>query len=54
MWGATEAWDAALGGKLTFQFTHPVWGATAGYMLPTESDVFQFTHPVWGATPLSA
>ena len=35
----------------SFQFTHPVWGATlsiASSRLSISS--FQFTHPVWGAT----
>ena len=33
-----------------FQFTHPVWGATA-YLCGIQIDnAFQFTHPVWGAT----
>ena len=34
-----------------FQFTHPVWGATASSSSKTERNcLFQFTHPVWGAT----
>ena len=33
-----------------FQFTHPVWGATAGRKKRHIEHVFQFTHPVWGAT----
>ena len=34
-----------------FQFTHPVWGATA-YDIDLIYSIceFQFTHPVWGAT----
>ena len=35
----------------TFQFTHPVWGATI-FASHNKHDtaMFQFTHPVWGAT----
>ena len=37
--------------KLTFQFTHPVWGATPAQPAQIdETNQFQFTHPVWGAT----
>ena len=35
---------------VTFQFTHPVWGATHYAYQPDEHFQFQFTHPVWGAT----
>ena len=34
----------------TFQFTHPVWGATAPQGRGRANGQFQFTHPVWGAT----
>ena len=35
----------------SFQFTHPVWGATGYDVLDSaEIEAFQFTHPVWGAT----
>ena len=35
----------------TFQFTHPVWGATpASLAIAGRLVMFQFTHPVWGAT----
>ena len=33
-----------------FQFTHPVWGATAMLEKDKIQAQFQFTHPVWGAT----
>ena len=34
-----------------FQFTHPVWGATAESVNTVNTNLtFQFTHPVWGAT----
>ena len=33
-----------------FQFTHPVWGATAEVEALKSEIEFQFTHPVWGAT----
>ena len=39
-----------LGFCSSFQFTHPVWGATASLSQPLLVEVFQFTHPVWGAT----
>ena len=35
---------------LMFQFTHPVWGATASKVEDKVRNGFQFTHPVWGAT----
>ena len=34
----------------SFQFTHPVWGATPKNGFCQFSEMFQFTHPVWGAT----
>ncbi len=34
----------------TFQFTHPVWGATMPLKYHYQRWLFQFTHPVWGAT----
>ncbi len=34
----------------TFQFTHPVWGATQHRYIVEYFLKFQFTHPVWGAT----
>ena len=37
-------------GSVVFQFTHPVWGATAGVVAFDGHGGFQFTHPVWGAT----
>ena len=40
-----------VGAMLEFQFTHPVWGATATLVvLLNFLGTFQFTHPVWGAT----
>ena len=36
---------------LSFQFTHPVWGATTTPLpIICSTARFQFTHPVWGAT----
>ena len=35
---------------MTFQFTHPVWGATCHSLVFVLRTEFQFTHPVWGAT----
>ena len=36
---------------LSFQSTHPVWGATFGLLFrPPSRSIFQSTHPVWGAT----
>ena len=34
----------------TFQFTHPVWGATPRLLSAAVALAFQFTHLVWGAT----
>ncbi len=36
--------------SFSFQFTHPVWGATGRSPMTRFSPRFQFTHPVWGAT----
>ena len=38
----------------TFQFTHPVWGATSVDYIFNHVWAFQFTHPVWGATKRSS
>ena len=38
--------------KYRFQFTHPVWGATARLHTAQLKEEFQFTHPVWGATAM--
>ena len=38
---------------ITFQSTHPVWGATHRCALHGVHESFQSTHPVWGATRLS-
>ena len=37
-------------GLSSFQFTHPVWGATVTASKKSGLQWFQFTHPVWGAT----
>ena len=36
--------------QLTFQFTHPMWGATMSLNGLAVYLRFQFTHPMWGAT----
>ncbi len=42
--------ESTADGRLMFQFTHPVWGATPSASCDAFGLVFQFTHPVWGAT----
>ena len=36
--------------ECTFQFTHPMWGATREGGQYSHTFTFQFTHPMWGAT----
>ena len=50
MWGATEASLGIFKEEVKFQFTHPVWGATATHRQWLQPIPLQFTHPVWGAT----
>ncbi len=40
-----------ISGSVSFQSTHPVWGATVSGQSTGVSVTFQSTHPVWGATP---
>ena len=37
-------------GRIKFQSTRPIWGATYYYRLRDPVDQFQSTRPIWGAT----